>query len=47
MVIPTRRRREYHDGWRPGMEDGIGGGAEAGDVAGVGRDFGFEEDDVH
>ena len=29
------------------MEGGVGGGAEAGDVAGVGRDFGFEEDDVH
>ena len=29
------------------VEDGLGGGAEAGDVAGVGGDFGFEEDEVH
>ena len=29
------------------VQDGFGRGAKAGDVAGVGRDFGFEEDDVH
>ena len=28
------------------MEAGAGGGAQAGDVAGVGRDFGMDEDDV-
>ena len=29
------------------MERRAGGGAEARDVAGVGRDFGFEQDEVH
>jgi hypothetical protein len=29
------------------VKGGFGSGAEPGDVAGIGRDFGFDENDVH
>ena len=38
---------EFEAEWLNEVERGMGGGAEAGDIAGVWRNFGFEQDDMH